>query len=155
MKAGGNFDSKVSAVVAYAKSFTNPAEGQAATPDQVREIVNQSLAGVFKTLAANPGAANNISGLIDQSTSSAAKNSIAQSINVLFASFDVSKELRNGMTFDVEYGPDLFDENDQPTWPPIKHDLKVSVSLPLTKLGRISNDADEMAARIEYDRAAA
>jgi outer membrane protein TolC len=151
VKAGGNFDSKISAVVAYAKSFTNPAEGQAATPGQVREIVNQSLAGVFKTLAANPGAANNITGLIDQSTSSAAKNSIAQSINVLFASFDVSKELRNGMTFDVEYGPDLLDENDQPTWPPIKHDLKVSVSLPLTKLGRISNDADEMAARIDYE----
>jgi outer membrane protein TolC len=151
VKAGGNFDSKISAVVAYAKSFTNPAEGQAATPGQVREIVNQSLAGVFKTLAANPGAANNITGLIDQSTSSAAKNSIAQSINVLFASFDVSKELRNGMTFDVEYGPDLLDENDQPTWPPIKHDLKVSVSLPLTKLGRISNDTDEMAARIDYE----
>jgi outer membrane protein TolC len=151
VKATGDFDSKISAVVAYAKSFTNPADGQAATPDQVRQIVNQSLSGVFKTLGANPGAATNISGLIAQSTSSAAKNSIAQSITALFASFDVSKELRNGMTFDVEYGPDLLDENDQPTWPPIKHDLKVSVSLPLTKLGTISNDADEMAARIDYE----
>jgi outer membrane protein TolC len=151
VKAGGNFDSKVSAVVAYAKSYTNPAEGQAATPEQVQRIVNQSLSGVFKTLAANPGAANNIGGVIDQSTSAAAKNNIAQSIDVLFASFDVSKELRNGMTFDMEYGPDLLDENDKPTWPPIKHDLKVSVSLPLTKLGVISNDADEMAARIDYE----
>ena len=151
VKAGGNFDSKISAVVAYAKTFTNPAEGQAATPDQVRQIVNQSLNEVFKTLAANPSAANNISGLIDQSTSTAAKNSIAKSIDVLFASFDVSKELRNGMTFDVEYGPDLLDENDKPTWPPIKHDLKVSVSLPLTKLGTIANDADEMAARIDFE----
>jgi outer membrane protein TolC len=151
VKATGDFDSKVSAVVAYAKSYTNPADGQAATPDQVRQIINQSLSGVFKTLAANPSAATNIAGLIDQSTASAAKNSIAQSITALFASFDVSKELRNGMTFDVEYGPDLLDENDKPTWPPIKHDLKVSVSLPITKLGTISNDADEMAARIDYE----
>ncbi len=151
VKATGNFDSKVSAVVAYAKTFTNPADGQAATPGQVQEIVNQSLGNVFKTLAANPSAATNITGLINQSTSLAAQNSIAQSIDVLFASFDVSKQLRNGATLDVEYGPDLLDENDKPTWPPIKHDLKVSVSLPLTKLGRISNDADEMAARIDYE----
>jgi outer membrane protein TolC len=151
VKAAGNFDSKLLAAVGYAKSFTNPAEGQAATPDQVRRVVNQSLNGVFKTLAANPSAANNITGLIDQSTSIAAKNSIAHSITALFASFDASKQLRNGVTIDFAYGPDLLNENDQPTFPPIKHDLKVSVSMPLTKLGTISNDADEMAAKIDYE----
>ena len=150
VKATGDFDSKLLAAVGYAKSYTNPAEGQAATPDQVRQIVNQSLNGVFKTLAENPSAANNIGGLVDQSTTAAAKNSIAQSITALFASFDVSKQLRNGMTVDLEYGPDLLNENDQPTFPPIKHDLKVSVSMPLTKMGTIANDADEMAARIDF-----
>jgi hypothetical protein len=104
VKATGQFDSKLLAAVGYAKSFTNPADGQAATPDSVRRVINQSLNGVFKTLAANPSAINNISGLIDQSTSIAAKNNIAQSITALFASFDASKQLRNGMTLDFEYG---------------------------------------------------
>jgi outer membrane protein TolC len=147
VKASGEYDAKLLGVVAYAKTFTNPADGQAATPDQVRQIVDQSLNSV---LAANPGAATNLGALINQSTSAAAKNVIASSINTLLASFDVSKQLRNGVNFDLEYGPDLLDENDQPTFPPIKHDLKVSVSVPLTKLGNIANDADEMAAQIDY-----
>ena len=151
VKAAGDFDSKILAVVGYAKSFTNPADGQAATPNQVRQLVNQSLNNVFNTLASNPAAANDIGGLINQSTTAASKNVIAQSITALFASFDVSKQLRNGMTVDLSYGPDLLNENDEPTFPPIKHDLKVTVSLPLTKLGTIANDADEMAARIDFE----
>ena len=138
-------------MIGYAKSFTNPADGQAATPNQVRQLVNESLNNVFSTLASNPAAANNIGGLINQSTTAASKNVIAQSITALFASFDVSKQLRNGVTVDLSYGPDLLNENDEPTFPPIKHDLKVTVSLPLTKLGTIANDADEMAARIDFE----
>ncbi len=151
VKAAGDFDAKILAVIGYAKSFTNPADGQAATPNQVRQLVNQSLSNVFNTLAANPAAANDIGGLVNQSTTAASKNVIAQSITALFASFDVSKQLRNGMTVDLSYGPDLLNENDEPTFPPIKHDLKVTVSMPLTKLGTIANNADEMSARIDFE----
>jgi outer membrane protein TolC len=146
VKAAGEFDTKLLGVVAYAKTYTNPADGQAATPNQVRQIVDQSLNSVL----ANSGATTNLSALINQSTSAASKNVIASSINTLLASFDVSKQLRNGVNFDLEYGPDLLDENDNPTFPPVKHDLKVSVSMPLTKLGLIANDADELAAQIDY-----
>ncbi len=146
VKAAGEFDTKLLGVVAYAKTYTNPADNQAATPNQVRQIVDQSLNNVL----ANAGTTTNLSALINQSTTDAAKNVIAKSINTLLASFDVSKQLRNGVNFDLEYGPDLLDENDQPTFPPIKHDLKVSVSVPLTKLGTIANDADELAAQIDY-----
>jgi outer membrane protein TolC len=69
----------------------------------------------------------------------------------LFASFDASKMLRNGVNIDFEYGPDLLNERDNPTFPPVKHDLKVSIELPLTKLGTISNDGDEIAARKDYE----
>jgi len=151
VKASGQFDSKLLGAVGYAKSFTNPADGQASTPNQIRQQINQSLNGVFGALAANPSAINNITNVISQSTTAAASNNIAQSITALFTSFDASKQLRNGATLDFEYGPDLLNENDQPTWPPIKHDLKVTISLPLTKLGTIANDADEMAARIDYE----
>jgi outer membrane protein TolC len=151
VKATGQFDFKMLGAVGYAKSYTNPAEGQAATPDQIRRQINQSLSGVFQQLAANPSAINNIGNIINQSTSIAAQNSIAHSITALFASFDASKQLRNGMTLDLEYGPDLLDQNDQPTWPPIKHDLKLSVSMPLTKMGNVANAADELAAKIDYE----
>ena len=151
VKTTGEFDSKLFGVTGYGKSFTGPAEGNAATPNQIRQQINQSLNGVFGTLAANPSAINNIGNVINQSTSAAAKNNIAKSITVLFAAFDVSKRLRNGATVDLEYAPDVLDENDQPTWPPVKHNLKISVSIPLTKLGKIANDADEMAAQIDYE----
>src|SRR5215471_13327588 len=151
VKASGQFDSKLLGAVGYAKSFTNPADGQASTPNQIRQQINQSLNGVFGALAANPSAINNITNVISQSTTAAASNNIAQSITALFTSFDASKQLLNGATLDFEYGPDLLNENDQPTWPPIKHDLKVTISLPLTKLGTIANDADEMAAKIDYE----
>jgi outer membrane protein TolC len=151
VKATGNFDSKIIAGVGYGKGFTGPSNGAAATPNEIRRVLNQSLNQVFTTLANNPSAANNINGLIANATTDAAKQNIAHSITALFASFDISKELRNGLDFEFEYSPDLLDEQDRPTLPPVVHDLKVSVELPLTKLGLIANDGDEIAARKDFE----
>jgi outer membrane protein TolC len=147
--AMGSFDAKIIAGIGYGKSFTGPSQGAAATPNDVRRILNQSLSQVLTTLANNPNA--DIGALVANATTDASKQNIAQSITALFASFDVSKEFRNGVNLDFEYSPDLLDEEDQPTLPPVKHDLKVSLELPLTKLGTIFNDADEIAARKDYE----
>ena len=147
--AMGTFDAKMIVGVGYGKSFIGPSQGAAATPNDVRRILNQSLNQILTTLANNPN--SDIGALVANATTEAAQNNIAQSVTALFASFDVSKELRNGANIDFEYSPDLLDEQDQPTLPPVKHDLKVSLELPLTKLGTAFADADEMAARQDYE----
>lgn len=153
-QATGEFDTKVITGFGYGQGFVSPPEqGRQVDRNDVREILSQALGDVLTTLAADPGAVGNIDALVDGAVNNAAASNIADEVTQLFFSFDASKQLRNGISIDFEYSPELLDQEDQPTFPPITHQMGISIDLPLTKFGKIANAGDEMAALVDYDAA--